>query len=735
MDGALFWNRYHAGCVPSTRWRTLAHCHSIEVRLPFHKSRFQTSLGMCKGTNSGVLTGSSSLIVASLISACLSQPLTAQVDSPWNSTRVLSLLRYAQELRRATGVDSAFQSYQADARGYVYFFLDRPVSGERTLVKTDQVALEVYWKAPRQTKQRLVGLRDEKQLPTNIKYHLDHLTVVQDDFGDRIRLGDGDEVESVVHPVAAGAERIYDFRLIDSLTVSLLDPTLDIRVYEVEVRPKNPELPGVIGSVFLQRGTGAIVRMNFTFTPASYMDKNLDYIRVSMDNSVWDQKYWLPHRQEVEIRREFPVIEFLAGSVIRSRFEIRNYRLNPELPRSFFLSGGVSVVPEATRTIFPFETGLHDQLDDQGLASSPEIEAIRQQAMTAVGRRYLSGLSPFRFYVPNASSIYRHNRAEGSFAGIGTVIRLAPAWRLQAQSGYAFGRKEAQLALHILPIRSSTGPSLKLWWNKLANVSDRLPGASMLFNTATNLLTSKDYTDPYFSSGAELRYSWSVGPTSSIAVGGTWEQHQSATMVLDTDAASGTGPRSIFPVDDGDDRAVTVTYTTGTATGAFEGSATGRAGRFEDQLYASLWWNTTLRQQIPSAETSLEAGLQVGISTESSPFQSLFLLGGRHTLLGYPYRSFIGNRLVILRIEARQAVISPWITVRVFGATGVTGFGRNEIPDDSWPLKSTDGLKSSAGAGAILGWDLFHFDVGRGLNRGGGWEFLFSVQRRFWEWL
>ena len=104
----------------------------------------------------------------------------------------------------STVVDTALRSYQADARGYVYFFIDRPDTGERTLVKADQIALDVYWQAPNQTRQRIVGLRDRKVLPTNIHYHLDHLTVVQDDFGDLIRLGDGDEVAAVLHPLGPG---------------------------------------------------------------------------------------------------------------------------------------------------------------------------------------------------------------------------------------------------------------------------------------------------------------------------------------------------------------------------------------------------------------------------------------------------------------------------------------------------------------------------------------------------
>lgn len=193
------------------------------------------------------------------------------------------------------------------------------------MVKTDQVALKVYWRARAETMQRVVGLRDEKQLPTNIQYHLDHLTVVQDDFGDRIRFGDGDEVKAVVHPAAEGAQAVYDFRLADSLTLSFPAPTPDVRVYRLEVRPKDSDAPGVIGTVFLEQQTGVITRMNFTFTPASYVDAILDYIRVFIDNSLWNGKYWLPYRQAVELRRELPVIDFLAGSVIRARFQVRNY--------------------------------------------------------------------------------------------------------------------------------------------------------------------------------------------------------------------------------------------------------------------------------------------------------------------------------------------------------------------------------------------------------------------------
>ena len=86
--------------------------------------------------------------------------------------------------------DSTLRNYTARANGFVYFYLDRQESDERTLVKVDQIALELYWMSPERTKQRIVGLRDVSRLPNRMYYHLDHLTVVQNGFGDVIKIGD-----------------------------------------------------------------------------------------------------------------------------------------------------------------------------------------------------------------------------------------------------------------------------------------------------------------------------------------------------------------------------------------------------------------------------------------------------------------------------------------------------------------------------------------------------------------
>ncbi|MGD2070963.1 MAG: hypothetical protein PVI57_20005, partial [Gemmatimonadota bacterium] len=424
----------------------------------------------------------------------------ADGPGPWNSRRVMDLVQQARATRQQTFVDSTFRSYRADARGYVYFFLDRPGDDERTLVKTDQIALEVFWRAPDETHQRIVGMRDEKVLPTNIHYHLDHLTVVQDEFPDRIRLGDGDEVSDVAHPLAPGSGEVYDFRLADSLTLTLAGGAAPVRVYEVQVRPRRTDLPGFVGSVFVDRATAAIVRMRFTFTPASYVDPYLDYIRISLDNLLWEDRHWLPYRQTAELRREIPQIDFAAGSVIRGRFEIGPYVFNEPIPDHYFRGGRVSAVPRSQRESFEFEDSLFAELEQEGLATPISIEEIRQKAREMAEERYLSGLRRLRLYVPSASRVYRFDRAEGHVVGMGVRYGLSEDLTLSLHGGWSFGRDRATGRV-VLGTRRR--PWLELYANEPEDVGP-FPAASTALNSLAGLLTDTDWTDPYFVTGARL---------------------------------------------------------------------------------------------------------------------------------------------------------------------------------------------------------------------------------------
>src|SRR5271154_5301067 len=116
--------------------------------------------------------------------------------------------------------------------------------------RTHALVADIYWAAPSFSKQVIEGRRDTLLLPTDITYHRDHLGVVQNNFPNTIRLGDGDEVRDVPHPLSLPGLAVYDFAIVDSLRTRLPDQTID--VYKVLVRPRNARVPGIVGAIYIE---------------------------------------------------------------------------------------------------------------------------------------------------------------------------------------------------------------------------------------------------------------------------------------------------------------------------------------------------------------------------------------------------------------------------------------------------------------------------------------------------
>lgn len=657
----------------------------------------------------------------------------AQSVPEWNDPRALAAIARARAVRQSVAVDSAFRSYRADARGYVYFFIDRNDTKERSLIKADQIALEVYWQAPNQTRQRIVGLRDEKLLPTNVRYHLDHLTVVQDEFGDVIRLGDGDEVSAVTHPAAPGSEAVYDFRLADSLSIAFPGSRADtVRVYEIRVRPKDFEKPGFVGSVFLDRNTGAIVRMSFSFTPASYVDPYLDYIRISLDNSLWEGKYWLPYRQEAELRRELPQLDFLGGSVIRGRFEIGGYQLNVELPQTILRSARVTAATEEERLAFPFERPLFAQLEEEGLTPPPSLDEIREQVREIAADRYLSGLSRLRLNFPTASDVFRYNRAEGAFLGGGAVLHATTDLVLRGNLGYAFSAGHLSGGLQLTSSNPSSRAGIFAHANQLRDMGP-FPGQTGVLNSVSALFAKDDHLDPYFVSGVKLSLpGWNVW-NDRFEIDGSVSMERDRSAALEVSDDDGDF-RPVRPIDPGDMVAADVSAGTPPREVGFEARTELRYGIFDSQHFQTARLDLSLSREAVWQRFTVGSAVHLGFTSDQAPSQELFLLGGQGTLLGHPYRAFVGDRFWLVDGHASRMVFDPWVSVRAFGAAGWTELRQERVLPLRWHGTSDGGVKATLGLGLGLGWDIVHADLGRGLD-GGSWEFAISAARRFRSWL
>jgi hypothetical protein len=663
----------------------------------------------------------SPLVAALLVSAApfATSPVAAQDPLGWNSARALELIARARVRRDLPRGDATLVNYTAKANGFVYFYLDRRETDERTLVKVDQIALELYWKNPDRSKQRIVGLRDVSRLPNKMRYHLDHLTVVQNGFGDVIKVGDGDEVRDVPHPAAPGADTIYDFRLADSVTLQLGGDQSEVRVYELQVRPKRTNRSALIGSVFVDRASADIVRMTFTFTPASYVDRRLDYINISLDNGLFAGRYWLPAEQSVEIRRQLPELDFAAGAVIKGRVRVHGYDFNQPLPDSLFFGREVVAAPAAERRAFPFPDEIFAGVNEEGLNRAPRMEELQALAAELVGESKLSGLPPVRLYMPDASSFLRYNRAEGWHTALGVSYVASPSLRLDALGGYAFGSDRGDGRLQLRLQRGGTRLVITAEANALRDIGP-VTGMPGVLNTVAGRLFREDYLDPFYSDALSTRLEQQLSRTLQLNLRLAAEDH--ANAFLTQDAAEF---QPILPIAEG--RAYSLSLGVQrilpeTAGLRWSGNANVDVVQFEGDRFVRPQFALQLQYDSEHKTTSFFTALRASAPVYGAvPRQYQVLLGGRETIPGYAYRAFGGDAYALLNTEVSRVLWEPWLRLRAFAAVGATDIlGEANYP----PLRPITDLIVGGGAGVSLFWDILRFD----LARGDAWRVIFSVQ-------
>jgi hypothetical protein len=346
-------------------------------------------------------------------------------------------VRLATNRRAQQLADTGLRDYAARAHGYVTFLaqLGEGFREPPQIVKADELALEVYWRAPNLSKQLIVGRRDSTLLPTDIQYHRDHLGIVQNNFPATIRIGDGDEVRDVPHPLSANGLGQYDFALSDSLRISF--PGHVIEVYEVKVRPRNDREPGLIGALYLERETGQVVRMAFSFTRAAYLDKQLEDVFIVLENGLVGTRFWLPLHQEVEIRRTATWLDSPVRGIIRGRWEIGEYRLNTGMSGMLFTGPEIAI---AKRNLADYSWPSGRILDslppDVRAVTADEIRRVQDEARSlvraeALRRARSSALSATRAKLGTVGHEAQRLRAIQSCGGHGARRRLHRATRIR----------------------------------------------------------------------------------------------------------------------------------------------------------------------------------------------------------------------------------------------------------------------------------------------------------------
>lgn len=659
--------------------------------------------------------------LATLLIAARS-PLAAQ---QWNAPEARALVVRAAARRAEAQADTVLRSYRTRAHGFVFFLVQigEGLAGPPRLVKADELEVEVYWQAPDRGKQILRAWRDTTLLPADINYHRDHLGIVTNNFGDRIRIGEGDEVRDALHPLSPEGLEWYDFALGDSLAIR--GPRGEVRVQEVLVRPRSSARPLVVGRLYLDRATAEIVRFRFSFTPAAYRDRRLEDISVSLENSLHEGRYWLPFRQEIEIRRRTSWLDFPVRGIIRGRWEIEDYDLGAPMPPE------VSAGPAIGGLLRPGgpDSAWQEPLGSALAGAAPplaqrEMEAVRAEVERVVGERGLSGLPAARLAFGSLSDLIHVNRVQGLALGAGATLRLAGG-RVRLGPRLGIGTSDGRLTGG-LRVGLDLGPAgLELVGSRRVRDLSDLPVISPALNSLLSQEAGRDYGDYLLldAAGAGLR----LRTGARGAVGLELSVERPRTLEVTATPARGTY-RANPPLGAGTYTAARLRLERAAGSGAFGagGDLSGALGvELADGPTSYLRLALDGRWLAPLGRTRLLLAGHAGWGTAGLPAYRSFVLGGRGTLVGECFRAYGGRSFALGRLEWRVDLPVPSLRLGSFVSTGPTvtlapfvAAGWSDRPYAGLPWAASDGIRPVAGVAAELFFRLLRLEAGYGLRTG-----------------
>jgi len=654
----------------------------------------------------------------------------------WNDVRSLEVARKAVTSRRL-GRDNDLERFSAYAEGQVHYLAEYGDQLQDQAVRSDRIALELRWRRGVGSLQTIVGRRHVSWMPTTVEYHIDHLSLVVENFGDRIHIGDGDEVRDVLNPVASGALGFYEYRLVDSLSIRINDRLTEL--YRLKVRPRDMDRPGVVGTIDIERRSFAVVRLAVTFTPSSYVDPTVRSVSVDLQNALISNRVWLPAEQHTEVRRQMRFLDLPFGGTIRTSFKVLSWDLDP--PKDAWIPMGHrvrAVNDHDLRTYVGWLTWDPDGDPEEMRADSALFEGIRAEAVRVVKGRYLGGTSRLRLDVPSFSSLVRVRRAEGVLAGLGARYDLDGHWTARVHGGYAFGAERGEVEAGLAATYGDLRFGFEGWLDRPADIGP-WDAASGLVSTAGAVFRGEDYVDPYFERGGRVWAALPVGGgTAAVAISSA--RQESAELHLDP--LGDDRPRYILPIREGRDTRVTVSFDRELAPlagsklhlGADVDLAT--LGDFD---YTRWVFDFTATPTEPDATWGWEGRGGAGIVTGNRPVQRALRFGGRSTVPGYEFRRFNGEQVAFVNLAVSRSVLYPWFRVRALGAVGWSHVDDDVVrmpgplPGDlplEYATPDTGGLRPSIGGGISIVYDLVRLEVARGLD-GGIWEWTLSVNPQF----
>ncbi len=647
----------------------------------------------------------------------------------WNDREVAPLIRRAILVRETSTPDSSLQSYRSHAHGFVFYLLQSGVGfpDPPRLAKVDELEVEVYWLAPNHSKQRIVRWRDQNFLPIGTGYHRDHLGIVTNNFGNRIRIGDGDEVRDAVHPLSVEGLPEYDYAILDTLELRTVRGVLE--VLAVQIRPRDMGRPLVVGTMYLERRSAALVRFDFSFTPAAYRDREVEDISVVLEQSLFEGTWWLPYAQQIEIRRRLAEFDFPFRTIIKGRWEVGDYDFTAPFPPGLVNAPEYGGLFQPQPDTGQWTTPLRAAAEAARPFDRREFDELKSRAQNLLSLQVLEGLPRRRFGTPAVSELVRVNRVQGLAIGFALGYRFNGGWDGRGAIGYGLSDHRLTASLGAGLTRGNN------YWSvdarrTIRDIGDE-PVVSGVINSFLAQESGIDLGSYLLGEEVGLGYRRRLHPRWTLDLAARYERTSSVETTA-TPIRREYQPNP--PLGSG-------SYLLGriglslAARGALDRSDLKASFGLEGGTGETTYLRATFRSDgsVPAGWGHLRLRTVTGIATRDLPKAHSFAIGGRGTLPSEQFRGYGGRRVAALQLEWRLPIPVPEVGLGPFATTGRRatlaplfgiGWAGGEIEGVDW--RSSEGPRPVIGVAAELIHGLVRFELARPL-RGEGARFRLTV--------
>ena len=482
--------------------------------------------------------------------------------------------------------------------------------------------------------------------------------------------------------------------------------------------------------------------MAFSFTRVALRDKSLEDVSVILENGLIEDRYWLPRRQQIEIRRSGTWLDFPFRGIIRGRWEIRDYDVNTHLPASLFAGPEIVFAPPDSQKGFKFDGALLDGLPpDVRTVTDGDVKAVQDQARELVRAQALQRARGTVLQARGLSDFVRVNRVEGLALGAGVAQRLGNGVRIGASARYGIADERVR-GTAALAWDQASGGGISLRAERQLGEIGIVPEGSVARNSIAAQEFGADWTSPFQRRQLALRIDlppllerrWRL--SSEVAI----ERH-SRVAVNAVPAQGVYEPTPVVTTDriervSGYVRRPTALAAFGTEVSIGAGVDVARAA-----IVGSTFGRATLDLDIqrPIGHDRLVLRtIAGGVAGPRVPVQYETWLGGPVTLPGAGFHALRGRVGVSQRVEWQHPVAGPSIPLGRYGrAPGsitlapYAVLGWTDARTTS-TLAVRKGLHPSVGIAGIGLFDLLRVDVARGL-RDKRWMFSLDLTRDFWR--